>query len=327
MKIFVKYIISNKTLYLALILFSAVFAVCFASYHLPLAAVIYPAVICFLILTVYSAIRYNKVKKAHNKIENLCIAPAEMITELPNESDCLSNDYRELVLHLKGQVQLLKTQNSRKYSHMVDYYTVWAHQIKTPIASMHLILQNEDSPSSRKIAYDLLRIEQYVDMVLTFLRLESSSTDYVFKSLNLDEIIKKSVKRFSYEFIGKKIQLNLTDTNKKIICDEKWLCLVLEQLLSNALKYTHSGSISIFLNDSDTLCIKDTGIGIAPEDLPRVFENGYTGYNGRINQKASGIGLYLCKRICDNLSIKISIESELNVSTCVYLNFENITKM
>ena len=200
---------------------------------------------------------------------------------------------------------------------MIDYYTVWAHQIKTPIAAMRLTLQNEDTPLTRKLTNDLYRIEQYVEMVLTFLRLNSDSTDYVFKEYNLDNIVKSAVKRFSSEFIGRKLRLIYDPLNTSVITDEKWLSFVIEQVLSNALKYTPSGSITISLVGEKTLRIEDTGIGIAPLDLPRIFENGYTGINGRTDKKASGIGLYLCRRVCNNLGHTITANSTVDVGTAI----------
>ena len=200
---------------------------------------------------------------------------------------------------------------------MIDYYTVWAHQIKTPIAAMRLTLQNEDTPLTRKLTNDLYRIEQYVEMVLTFLRLNSDSTDYVFKEYDLDNIVKSAVKKFSSEFIGRKLRLIYDPLNTSVITDEKWLSFVIEQVLSNALKYTPSGSITISLVGEKTLRIEDTGIGIAPSDLPRIFENGYTGFNGRTDKKASGIGLYLCRRVCNNLGHTITANSTVDVGTAI----------
>lgn len=203
---------------------------------------------------------------------------------------------------------------------MVDYYTIWAHQIKTPIASMRLTLQNEDTALSRQLTNELFRIEQYVEMVLAFLRLNSKSTDYVLKEYDLDGIIKQSVKKFAGEFISRKLSLNYESLHTVVLTDEKWLSFVIEQVLSNALKYTPSGSISITMEDGKRLCIRDTGIGIAAEDLPRIFEHGYTGYNGRMDKKASGIGLYLCKRICERLGHEIRAESEVDRGTCIILD-------
>ena len=197
------------------------------------------------------------------------------------------------------------------------YYTVWAHQIKTHIAAMRLSLQNEDTPLTRKLTNDLYHIEQYVEMVLTFLRLNSDSTDYVFKEYDLDNIVQSAVKKFSSEFIGRKLRLIYDPLNTSVITDEKWLSFVIEQVLSNALKYTPSGSITISLVGEKTLRIEDTGIGIAPSDLPRIFENGYTGFNGRTDKTASGIGLYLCRRVCNNLGHTITANSTVDVGTAI----------
>ena len=157
-------------------------------------------------------------------------------------------------------------------------------------------------------------------MVLTFLRLDSESTDYVIKEYDLDGIVRQAVKKFSGEFISRKISLVYEPLQATVITDEKWLSFVVEQILSNALKYTPSGSITIRLEPDKKLYISDTGIGIAPEDLPRIFENGYTGYNGRTDKKASGIGLYLCKRICDKLGHGIAAESKLDEGTTIILD-------
>ena len=212
------------------------------------------------------------------------------------------------------------TDNQRAYSEMVDYYTIWAHQIKTPIASMRLTLQNEDTALFRQLANDLFRIEQYVEMVLTFLRLNSESTDYVIREYDLDKIIRQSVKKFAGEFISRKLSLIYEPLHITVLTDEKWLSFVIEQVLSNALKYTPSGSISITMESGNKLCIRDTGIGIAAEDLPRIFEHGYTGYNGRADKKASGIGLYLCKRICARLGHGIEAESKIDEVTCIVID-------
>ena len=204
----------------------------------------------------------------------------------------------------------------------MDYYTVWVHQIKTPIASMRLALQNIDTAQSRQLQSELGRIERYVEIVLTFLRLGSDSTDYVIKEHELDDIVMGAVKKLAGDFINKRIKLEYTELNVEVLTDEKWLAFVIEQVLSNALKYTPEGTVSVYLERPKTLCIRDTGIGIAPEDLPRVFENGYTGYNGRSDKKASGIGLYLCRRICNKLGHTISAESKAGEGTVIRIGLD-----
>ena len=237
------------------------------------------------------------------------------------EPDSVSDeDYCHIIELLCEEQRQLTNRMDRKYSDMVDYYTMWAHQIKTPIASMRLHLQKEDSDFSRKMSSELFRIEQYVEMVLMFLRLDSDTTDYVIKEYEIDDIVKQAVKKFSGDFISRKLTLNYEPIQAKVITDEKWLSFVIEQVLSNALKYTSKGSISISLEEPKTLCIRDTGIGIAAEDLPRVFEKGYTGYNGRSDKKASGIGLYLCKRICKNLGHGITARSVVDQGTVIKID-------
>ena len=173
---------------------------------------------------------------------------------------------------------------------------------------MRLSLAEQDSPESRSLAEELTRIEQYVEMVLCYIRLESSDTDYVIKECRLEDIVKSAVRRFSGQFIRKKLTLQMSGLDRMVLTDEKWLLFVIGQVLSNAVKYTRAGGITITC-ENDVLKIQDTGIGIAPEDLPRIFEKGYTGCNGRSDMKASGLGLYLCRQICGRLGHRISVES------------------
>ena len=263
------------------------------------------------------------------ELSNLTELSVDMIRALPQSDSIENTDYQLLLSGLAEQILELKTAQSTRLTDMIDYYTVWVHQIKTPISSMRLTLQNEDSLLARKLSCDLSHIEQYVEMVLAFLRLDSNSSDYVFKMHELDPLLRQSIRRFSSEFINRKLSLSYTPPSDEngtlqMITDDKWFCFVIEQLLSNALKYTRTGTISIFFSQPKVLCIKDTGIGIAPQDLPRVFEKGYTGYNGRSDKKASGIGLYLCKRICNALGHDIHASSSLGKGTVIYIELDRI---
>jgi histidine kinase (EC 2.7.13.3) len=206
---------------------------------------------------------------------------------------------------------------------MIDYYTLWAHQIKTPIAAMRLILQSEDIPQYHELNEQLFKIERYVEMVMAYLRIGSSSTDFLLKKYELEDMVKQSVRKYAPVFIRKKIGIKLGNLKFKVLTDEKWLCFAIEQILSNAIKYTDEGYILIDSENETTLVIKDTGIGIAPEDLPRICEKGYTGYNGRIDKRASGIGLYLTKQILTKLGHKISFESEIGKGTTVRIDMSS----
>lgn len=319
MKFFKAYLKSHKITILAFVIFVVLFIVSFVLYHLPAAAVMYPSVLCLMAGILLFWKDYSKEYKKHKILEQIRRIDFSLLEELPEPDTYQDEDYQEVIESMREQYKTLETSMNIKYQNMIEYYTLWAHQIKTPIASMGLTLENRDSREARKLSADLFRIEQYVEMVLTFLRLDSDYTDYVIESCCLDKIIRCSVKKFSSEFINRKIKLRYEGITEDIVTDEKWFQTVIEQILSNALKYTRQGSISIYYKDNK-LYIEDTGIGIAPEDLPRIFENGYTGYNGRKDKRASGIGLYLVKRICTNLGIGIKIESELNRGTTVILD-------
>ena len=239
--------------------------------------------------------------------------------QLPPPENLIEEDYRQLIRALGEEKQRQASAMDLRMSDMQDYFTLWAHQIKTPIAAMRLILQTKPENSAMEIEGELFRVEQYVEMVLNYLRLDSDSTDFVFRTCALDDIIRQCVRKYAKQFIRKRIRLEYEGTALQVLTDEKWLCFVIEQILSNALKYTSAGSIRIF-TQGETLVIADTGMGIAPEDLPRVFEKGYTGYNGRTDKKATGIGLYLCKRILQKLGHEISISAQVGKGTRVSID-------
>ena len=317
MKLFLQYLKQRHRIWIVGAVFCVIFAVSFLLYHLPIAAVLYPTLLCTALGILIMVFDFLRVKREHEALSSIRSMTDVIADSLPKLDGIKDEDYQQVLRLISEEHSHYRTQTNRKYADMIDYYTVWAHQIKTPIASMRLHLQNEDSALSRTLTSDLHRIEQYVEMVLTFLRLNSESTDYVIKEYDLDKIIKQAVKKFSSDFIGRKLSLVYNPMNTTAITDEKWISFVIEQVLSNALKYTPAGSITITLENEKTLRIRDTGIGIAPEDLPRIFENGYTGYNGRADKKASGIGLYLCKRICNNLGHTITARSIVDVGTII----------
>ena len=320
MKLFFSYLNQRKKVIGLFFLFFLIHLTVFALYRLPLAATGYPMALCLVIGLIAIVLDYRKTARHHRTLSAIQSMTDAITLPLPGPEGILEEDYQQIVRLMCDEMRQRAGDAGRKYQEAIDYYTVWAHQIKTPIASMRLHLQNEDSPLSRQLSSDLTRIEQYADMVLTFLRLDSDSTDYVIRAYDLDAIVRQAVRKFSGDFIARKLKLIYEPMDAKIITDEKWLSFVVEQVLSNALKYTPSGSIRIYMEAPKTLCIQDTGIGIAPEDLPRIFEKGYTGYNGRSDRKASGIGLYLCKRICQNLGHSISAASVPGEGTVVRID-------
>ena len=240
-----------------------------------------------------------------------------------------SEMYQELIQQLYEQKKELESSVQIEKQELSDYYSMWVHQIKTPIAALGVLIQSgeevQESPKAqeltRSMKMEVFRIEQYVDMVLTYLRMGSATSDYAFRICSLEELVRQAVRKYSQMFIMTRTRLHLEIQDQKILTDEKWLIFVIEQILSNAVKYARGGEISIYTEDK-TLVIADDGIGIAEEDLPRIFEKGFTGYNGRANKKSTGIGLYLCKTIIDRLHHTIWIESKPEKGTKVYLNFD-----
>ena len=279
----------------------------------------YTALLCTALALAVALADLRRFALRHRQLSDALKSIRVSDEQLPPPGDLIGEDYTRLIRALGEEKTRAAGAMDLRRREMEDYFTLWAHQIKTPIAAMRLILQTRPENSAGELSQELFRVEQYVEMVLNYLRLDSDSTDFVFKTCDLDGIIRQSVRKYAKQFIRKKISLEYGGTEVQVLTDEKWLCFVIEQLLSNALKYTNTGSIRIFTR-GETLVIEDTGIGIAPEDLPRVFEKGYTGYNGRTDKKATGIGLYLCKRILQKLGNEISISSVVGQGTSVSID-------
>ncbi len=277
------------------------------SYGLPIEVAGYVLALCGFFILGAGIVDYRRFKRIHSTLRKLEDEILFTTDNLPETRDAVYRDYTALVRKLFEENRRLRSESERTLTEMTDYYTLWAHQIKTPIAAMELVLQQNDEFG--ELRDNLGKIEHYVEMVLGYLRVNSDSSDLVIREHELDDIVRPAVRKFSRMFIRKKLTLDYEPLDTRVLTDEKWLQFVIEQVLSNAVKYTPSGGISIYLEDPLTLCVKDTGIGIAPEDLPRVFEKGSTGLNGRLDKKASGMGLYLCKKICAKLGHGIAAES------------------
>ena len=216
----------------------------------------------------------------------------------------------------------LKIQHQAQPSDLLDYYTLWVHQIKTPIAASKLLVQDlQEQTLKNQLEQELFKIDSYTNLVLQYLRLESFHDDLVVEKENIEDLVKEVVKKYALFFIQQGLSLNLHDLNHTVITDKKWFLVILEQVLSNSLKYTKQGSIEIFFQE-DTLYMKDTGLGIQNSDLLRVFERGFSGYNGRLTHQSSGLGLYLSKKIADKLGHKLHLHSVVGEGTTVMITFK-----
>lgn len=320
MDIIKSYIKKNLKIYLLLIVFIFIFILIFYLYNLPFEALFYSGLLCFVAALIVSIIDFNNYRKSYIDLKYLESNILNSKEDLPKSLDIRVEYYQKIIERLHNEVEKLKIEDNKKMEGLVDYYSMWIHQIKTPIAAINFLLDNEEI-DVKAFRQELFKIERYVEMVLTYIRLGSETSDYVITSINLDEVVRENIKKYATLFINKKIKLNYVSHETYVISDKKWLGFAFEQLLSNAIKYTKSGGeISINISESK-LIIEDNGIGIYEEDLPRIFEQSFTGLNGRYEKKSSGLGLYLCKKTLDKLQHKIEITSEVNKGTKVIVSF------
>ena len=277
--------------------------------------------LCLLVDILKYAERWKELKR--------CIATSDtypgMFYTVPGDLEAL---YRSMIAKMRQEKEELIFEDQKRYTETIDYYGMWAHQIKTPIAAMRILVQSgmdreeneENQKLFRQLQMELFKTEQYVEMVLSYLKIGDIAKDMVLERCDLGKVVRQAVKKYSRLFILQKLSLEMGEIAEIVLTDEKWLSFVVEQILSNALKYTKSGSVSIYLEQEGVLVIKDTGIGISAEDLPRIMEKGYTGYNGRIDKRSTGIGLYLCKKVMDKLHHQLRIDSEDGKGTKVVLD-------
>lgn len=309
-----------------------IFGILFYLYDIPFDAIIYGCELSFVWCAVCLFIDFYKYYKRHKLLHINREQFFDDAEQLPEHMDIIEYDYQELAKELYQAKQELISKNRIAKKELLDYYGMWVHQIKTPIAALDILLQNTErmlyqldekemmleAISVSDMKMELFKIEQYVEMALNYLRVEDISSDLVFKKNELDDMVRQVIRKYAKIFISKKIKIDFKPTKACIVTDEKWFIFVLEQIISNALKYIKKGQIFIYMKEK-SLVIKDTGIGIPAEDLPRIFEKGFTGYNGRENKKSTGIGLYLCKNIMDKLQWNITVDSEVGSGTKIYL--------
>lgn len=239
--------------------------------------------------------------------------------DLPKAETPLEKIYQEIIQDQEKRCQREQKESREKLVQSREYYTRWSHQIKTPIAAMELLLQEEPA-DVRALKRELLKTSQYVEMALSYQRMEGDGNDLVIQRYELRPVVMQAVKKVSPLLIHKHISFSAGDLSGEVLTDEKWLVFVLEQLLTNASKYTKEGGSVRIGKENGLLVLRDTGIGIRPEDLPRIFEWGYTGYNGRLDKRSTGVGLALVKQVMEMLGNKMEIRSVLGEGTEVFLD-------
>lgn len=292
------------------------FAWVLALYDLPAEAAGYGGLLCLIVLLVAGIVDFLRWRRKVLLLESIRGQASLLLSLVPEPQNPEEAAYRELMMELDEDRRTAVSALDARLRESVDYYTMWVHQIKTPISAMGLILQGDESERGRALSAELFRVERYVELVLSYLRLGGGSSDYVIRQVDVDGVLRQAARKYAPLFIRGKVSLELRETGLKVLSDEKWLQLVVEQVLSNAVKYAPGGHVTVW-SEGERLFIRDDGVGIAAEDLPRIFERGFTGYNGRMDKRATGIGLYLSREICQKLGHTITVDSELGKGTRV----------
>lgn len=349
------YIRDRRRIIIAAVAWILIFFCLFVLEHVTVRAVWYPTLLCMVLVLGYSVYDYVCFMRKHRQ-RMIAEKHIEVTTiDLPAPENLMEKDYQELlqVMLTAKNEEINDIRSARKETE--EYVTMWTHQIKTPLTALQLTAGDCQEPERSEMLARIFEIEQYADMMLQFLRLESAVSDLVLKRYSVKSMVNQTVKYFARIFISKNISVHVDIPDElTVVTDEKWMVFVLKQLVSNALKYTEQGSVSIYAEqivrlqnmpeqpgqpqqdiwaeqcikpDGDNnfkkyvrLIIEDTGIGIADDDLPRIFERGYTGYNGRKDKKATGLGLYLTERIVNMLNHEIHITSKVGQGTRVQLD-------
>ena len=308
---FIKYHIRSRLPFYLLVIFNGMLLILFAFLFEEVADVLYYALTILTFVTIimvaWDLLRsYQSYKLAYLYEEITPLSPLEFY----------------LAQSLENARENQTEEERKRYTDLMDYYTLWVHQIKTPIAASQLLVQDvTDSNTRSLLEQEIFKIDAYTNLVLQYLRLENFHDDLQLKQVALEHLVKEVIRKHSLFFIQKGLTINLDNLDVKVISDEKWLLVIIEQVLSNSLKYTKTGGIDIYFKDN-TLYLKDSGIGIKDSDILRVFERGFSGYNGRLTQQSSGLGLYLSKKIADQLGHEISISSQVGQGTTVSIHFQ-----
>lgn len=319
----------KKTLLLLLALLLLIFGV-FAAVSREKGPLLYTLLLSLVLLSVAALFDFASYAKRIEQLQAL-LREEELLVSLlskhqaqtPSEELCLALVQKSLRREEQTKERLMKD-----LSRLKEDYTLWTHEIKTPLSALKLLINQSEIEEKPLLQGEIFRIEEYLDNLLAYIRLNAAGTDYLFARFPLDELLRRSVRKYAPVFIRKKLELHFHPTNFEVLTDEKWFCFLLDQLLSNALKYTLEGGITLQWEE-DALLLSDTGIGILPEDLPRIWEMGYTGQNGRQAERSTGMGLSLCRSIAEQLSLGLSLHSVPGKGTQIRISFpsKNLSKM
>ena len=321
MRYWVAYIKENVKWFL-LILGMTVMMTCIMLLNgIDLREILYGIVLVMVVVATMTGIGYYRYRRGIGQLRLLTDTITTDAGNMKEPEYLYEEQYQECIRLLVQEKERLENELLNHKRSMLEYYSMWVHQIKTPIAALKLLLEeSEDAAAREEEKQELFRIEQYVEMALQYHRLESQTNDLIIRTVDLDGVIKSAIHKYARLFIRKKLSLQYEAKPVEAVTDAKWMGFVIEQLLSNAIKYTKAGGVIISVTQERQaveIVVEDTGVGIRAEDIPRVFENGYTGYNGHSDKKSTGIGLYLCRQMLDKLGHEIRIDSKEGSGTKV----------
>ena len=284
--------------------------------------------IWIVILTVHLAITYYSRKVQLEKLLNLAEQLKEryLLSEVMERPERADDQIYYRILKLTGKSMLEQVAEVRRErTQYKEYVEQWIHEIKTPITAMKLLCENDHSQVAKELLAELEKVNCFTEQALYYARSEHTEKDYTVREIRLSDVIHQSIAENKYLLLQNGVGIDLQETDDIVYSDEKWLCFILNQLIVNSVKYRTEHPVLKFHAERQSnqviLCVQDNGIGIDAGDLPRIFEKGFTGQNGRrAAQSSTGMGLYLCKRLCDKLGIGICVDSE-GSGTSIYLSF------
>ncbi|KJU72270.1 sensor histidine kinase [Clostridium baratii] len=297
-------------------------------------AILFVIIINMLGIILFHIYDYLRKKKYYSELEkNLdALDKKYLISDVINEGSFLESKILYEIIKktdksMNDEIAKFKI-NNKEYR---EYIEIWVHEIKTPISTCKLLIENNYNDVTESIDEEINKVENYIEQALFYTRSNDVEKDYIIKEMNLLDCINNVIRKNSDVLISKKVKISIKDLDKKVYCDSKWLEFIVNQIVINSIKYIDKelGEIKFYTiadTESITLNISDNGIGIKEKDINKVFEKGYTGENGRKFSKSTGIGLYLCKKLSNKLGIFINIKSKENEGTTVSIIFP-INKM
>ena len=326
-----KLFFKEKAITILLLLFGIITIEIFLmAYNVGMFIKIYIPLIIMGLYVISISIEYFKKKKFYDNLSNMLEELEEkyLITEIINTPDFLEGKILKNTIEAIDKSML---ENVNKYKYMTEdykeYIELWIHEIKIPIATSKMVIENNKNEVTKSIDEELDKVENYIEQALFYARSNTVEKDYYIRKVVLKEIVNESIKKNKSSLIQEKISIDIHDLDIEVNTDNKWIVFILNQIIQNSIKYRkkENSVIEIYANqgkENVILYIKDNGIGIKQGEITRVFEKGFTGTNGRLsNKKSTGIGLYLCKKLCNKLGIGIELNSVQNEGTEVKLVF------